>query len=182
MTKKQTKARPPEQPDAAKVPGMLQLTATAVFDAASAGEEGSTPSLPRFRMVAYTGAPMRIAGWRYPVIIDLAGLAVPSQSRPIRFSHDPTAGVGHTDSIRIDGGQLVATGVISRDTPAAREVVASSKNGFPWQASVGASIDDFEFVKERQQAIVNGQEHAGPLYIGCSRVGAGVGLTYVVAV
>ncbi len=144
---------------------MLQLTATAVFDVASAGEDGSTPSLPRFRMVAYTGAPMRIAGWRYPVIIDLAGLAVPSQSRPIRFSHDPTAGVGHTDSIRIDGGQLVATGIISRDTPAAREVVASSKNGFPWQASVGASIDEFEFVKERQQAIVNGQEHAGPFYV-----------------
>ena len=49
--------------------------------------------LPRFSMVAYTGGPMRIAGWRYPVVIDLAGLAIPSQSRPIRFSHDPTATV-----------------------------------------------------------------------------------------
>ena len=165
MAKKQTKPRPPAQPETAKVPSTLELTATAVFDVASAGEEGSAQSLPRFRMVGYTGTPMRIAGWRYPVIIDLAGLAVPSQSRPIRFSHDPTAGVGHTDSIRIDGGQLVATGVISRDTPAAREVVASSKNGFPWQASVGASVDEFEFVKERQTAVVNGQEHAGPLNV-----------------
>ena len=57
-----------------------------------------TDSLPRFRMVAYTGAPMRIAGWRYPVVIDLAGMAIPSQSRPIRFSHDASAGVGHTDA------------------------------------------------------------------------------------
>ncbi len=95
-------------------------------------------ALPRFRMVAYTGSPMRVGGWRYPVIIDLAGLAIPSQSRPIRFGHDPLAGVGHTDAIRVEQGQLVATGVVSRDTAAAREVVASSKNGFPWQASVGA--------------------------------------------
>ena len=165
MAKKPIKPRPLAQPEPAKVPSTLQLTATAVFDVESAAEEGSTPLLPRFRMVAYTGAPMRIAGWRYPVIIDLAGLAVPSQSRPIRFSHDPTAGVGHTDSIGIDGGQLVATGVISRDTTAAREVVASSKNGFPWQASVGASVDEFEFVKERQKVIVNGQERSGPLNV-----------------
>jgi hypothetical protein len=165
MAKSLNKTRPPVPLEAPRVPSTLQLTATAVIDLASAAEAGSASALPRFRMVAYTGAPMRIAGWRYPVIIDLAGLAIPSQSRPIRFSHDPTAGVGHTDSIRIDGGQLVATGVISRDTAAAREVVISSKNGFPWQASVGASVDEFEFVKERQKAIVNGREHTGPLNI-----------------
>ena len=165
MAKKQTKTRPPAQPEKQNVPSTLQLTATAMIDIASAGDEGSAPALPRFRMVGYTGAPMRIAGWRFPVIIDLAGLGIPSQSRPIRFSHDPTSGVGHTDNIRIDGGQLVATGIVSRDTAAAREVVASSKNGFPWQASVGASVDEFEFVKERQTVIVNGQEHAGPLNV-----------------
>ena len=163
MAKSKNKPRPPAQPEAAAVPSSLELTATAVFDVASASDEGA--ALPRFRMVAYTGAPMRIAGWRYPVIIDLAGLAIPSQSRPIRFSHDPTAGVGHTDSIRIDGGQLISTGVISRDTPAAREVVSSSKNGFPWQASVGTTVDEFEFVKDRQTVMVNGQEHAGPLNV-----------------
>jgi hypothetical protein len=165
MAKPSTKTRPPAQPEAQGVPGTLQLTATAVIDMVSAAEEGSAPALPRFRMVAYTGAPMRIAGWRYPVVIDLAGLAIPSQSRPIRFSHDPTAGVGHTDSIRIDGGQLVATGIISRDTPTAREVVVSSKNGFPWQASVGATVDEFEFVKERQKTVVNGREYNGAINV-----------------
>lgn len=150
---------------AERLPHNLQLTATAVFEAASANESGSETALPRFRMLAYTGAPMRIAGWRFPVVIDLAGLAIPSQSRPIRFSHDPSAGVGHTDTIQIESGQLVATGVVSRDTVAAREVVVSSKNGFPWQASVGASVDEFEFVKERQSVIVNGQEHTGPINV-----------------
>src|SRR5690606_12163308 len=114
-----------------KLPTSLSLTAAAVIDIdAAAGNEGAA-SLPKFRMVAYTGGAMRVGGWRYPVILDLAGLAIPSQSRPIRFGHDPLSGVGHTEAIQIDQGQLVATGVVSRDTPAAREVVVSSKNGFP---------------------------------------------------
>ena len=116
-------------------------------------------------MVAYTGTPMRVSGWRYPVIIDLAGLAIPSQTRPIRFGHDPLSGVGHTDTIRVEQGQLVATGIVSRDTPAAREVVVSSKNGFPWQASVGASVDEFEFVKDGQKVMVNGSQYSGPLNV-----------------
>jgi len=150
-------------PDARSLPAPLQLTASAVFDLEAAGE--SSPGLPRFRMVAYTGGPMRIAGWRYPVILDLAGLDFPSQSRPIRFGHDPLSGVGHTDAIRVDQGQLVATGLVSRDTSAAREVVVSSKNGFPWQASVGTSVEEFEFVKEGQKVMVNGSQHAGPLNV-----------------
>jgi len=76
-------------------PGCLTIEAAA--DAGADGKPGSR--LPRFSMIAYTGSPMRVLGWRYPVIIDLAGLAIPSQSRPIRFGHDMTADVGHTDAI-----------------------------------------------------------------------------------
>ncbi|MCE9530359.1 MAG: hypothetical protein K8T89_04390 [Planctomycetes bacterium] len=142
----------------------LHLTAQAHIDIV--GENSASGSvLPRFHMVAYTGAPMRVAGWRHPVILDLAGLSIPSQSRPIRFGHDPLSGVGHSDAIRVENGQLTATGVISRDTPAAREVVASAKNGFPWQASVGAGVEEFEFVKENQQVLVNGQSHTGPINV-----------------
>lgn len=159
MTKK-SNARPESG-----TPTSVQMTADAKFDLLStAGDDGES-KLPRFRMLAYTGSPMRIAGWRHPVVVDLAGLAIPSQSRPIRFGHDATAGVGHTDNIRVSGGQLEATGVISRDTVAAREVVASSKNGFPWQASIGASVEEFEFVKDKQRVMVNGQEHAGPINV-----------------
>jgi len=129
-----------------------------------AGGDGKPP-LPRFSMVAYTGGTMRIAGWRHPVVIDLAGLAIPSQSRPIRFGHDANSGVGHTDSIAVRGGQLVAAGVISRDTGAAREVVASSKNGFPWQASIGAAVEQSEYVKENQSVLVNGKEFFGPVNV-----------------
>ena len=150
--------------DSAKITPALMLTATADITFVAAAD-GQTAPLPRFKMVAYTGGAMRVAGWRHPVVIDLAGLAVPSQARPIRFGHDPLSGVGHTDSIRVEAGQLVATGVISRDTQAAKEVVASSRNGFPWQASVGASVEEFEFIKDNQKATVNGQELTGPVNV-----------------
>ena len=158
------KTPPPARPENLTVPKALALTATAQIDIEAASGEG-TPALPRFRMVAYTGGAMRVAGWRYPVVLDLAGLSIPSQSRPIRFGHDPTAGVGHTDAINVEGGQLVATGMISRDTAAAREVVVSSRNGFPWQASVGAAVEEFEFIKDTQKATVNGQEFTGPVNV-----------------
>lgn len=150
--------------DSMKILSALTFTATADITFSAAADGQSAP-LPRFKMVAYTGGAMRVAGWRAPVVIDLAGLAVPSQARPIRFGHDPLSGVGHTDAIRVEAGQLVATGVISRDTPAAKEVVASSRNGFPWQASVGASVEEFEFIKDNQKATVNGQEITGPVNV-----------------
>jgi hypothetical protein len=154
-----------------QTPGVLALvsepggvTIEAFGDATQVGAEGK-PRLPRFSMVAYTGGPMRIAGWRYPVIVDLAGMGIPTQNRPIRFGHDMASGVGHTDQIRIDDGKLLAAGVVSRDTAAAKEIVASARNGFPWQASIGASVEEFEFVKDGHSAIVNGREFSGPVNV-----------------
>jgi len=114
-------------------------------------------------MVAYTGGPMRIAGWRYPVVVDLAGLAIPRQNAPIRESHG--ARVGHAESIRVEDGKLVASGVISCTGQVARELVADAKNGFPWQASIGATVEQFEFVREAQAAVVNGREFKGPVNV-----------------
>ncbi len=153
-------ASPPENPSSSSI----EITAAAQIDVEAAAGEGAT-ALPRFKMIAYTGGAMRVAAWRYPVILDLAGLNIPSQMRPIRFSHDPASGVGHTDTIRIEQGQLIASGVVSRDTPTAREIVTSSKNGFPWQASVGTSVEEFEFIREGQKVLVNGQEFAGPVNV-----------------
>ena len=142
-------------------PGAIQIEALADVEASGDGK----PRLPRFSMVAYTGGPMRIAGWRYPVIVDLAGMAIPTQNRPIRFGHDMQSGVGHTDAIKIEGGQLLAAGVVSRDTAAAKEIVISARNGFPWQASIGAAVEEFEFIKENQRVMANGREFAGPVNV-----------------
>ncbi len=144
--------------------GILAFACAPAWVEAAAGADGK-PLLPRFSMIAYTGGPMRLQGWRHPVIVDLAGLKIPTQSRPIRLGHDAAQGVGHTDAIRVEANQLVASGVVSRDTSAAREVVASSRNGFPWQASIGASVEQHEFVRESQTVHVNGQDFTGPVNV-----------------
>lgn len=153
------------RPETQGAPRSLELAGTCEIEAESPATSDGKVALPRFRMVAYTGGPMRIAGWRHPVVVDLAGLAIPSQNRPIRFGHDATSGVGHSDAIRVEAGQLVAAGVVSRDTQAAKEIVVSSKNGFPWQASIGASVEEFEFVKDSQKVIVNGRTFDGPVNV-----------------
>ncbi|MCG3178319.1 MAG: hypothetical protein BIFFINMI_00645 [Phycisphaerae bacterium] len=158
--------REQQQLDAAGPLNFFCEPGTVTIEAAAPASDGKAGSpLPRFSMVAYTGGPMKVGGWRYPVIIDLAGLAIPSQSRPIRFNHEATSGIGHSDAIGVQDGRLIATGVVSRDTAAAREVVVSAKNGFPWQASVGASVDQFEFVKESQSVLVNGRQFQGPVNV-----------------
>ncbi|MCY2924686.1 MAG: hypothetical protein NT031_04485, partial [Planctomycetota bacterium] len=155
----------PKPPERLELTAPMEILAEAAAAPASGAEGGGQPRMARFSMVAYTGGTMRIAGWRLPVVVDLAGLAIPSQSRSVRFSHDAGSGVGHTDSIAVREGRLMATGVVSRDTPAAREVVTAAKNGFPWQASIGAGIEQFETVREGQTVTVNGREFKGPVNV-----------------
>ena len=147
--------------------GQVNFTCEAgnvTIEAADAGDDGQQ-KLPRFTMIAYTGDAMSLAWWAYPVVVDLQGLKIPSQNLPVRFGHDYYHGVGHTESIRVENNQLIATGVISRDTEAAREIVASAKKGFPWQASISASVEDQEFFKADKTVNVNGREFRGPIYV-----------------
>ncbi|MEX1016022.1 MAG: Mu-like prophage major head subunit gpT family protein [Phycisphaeraceae bacterium] len=146
-------------------PQPLEMRGTAQIEAAQDEEGGSSNSLPRFSMVAYTGDAMRLRGWRHPVVVDLASLDVSAQSRPIRLGHSARDGVGHTERIAIEDGKLIAEGTISRDTPAAKEVVASSRNGFPWQASIGAGAQRVELVRPGRRVEVNGRSFEGPIYV-----------------
>ncbi len=121
--------------------------------------------MPRFRMVAYTGGTMRITGFSYPVVVDLEGLTIERQDIPIRLDHNPRQGVGHTKRVAIENGQVVAEGLISRDTSWARDVAKSAINGFPWQASIGAAVVDAEFVPNGQRITVNGRTFDGPVHV-----------------
>jgi len=122
-------------------------------------------NLPHFRMVAYTGGLMRIAGFPHPVVVDLTGLDVPSQNLPIRLDHERRQGVGHTQRVAVEDGKLIAEGLISRDTSWARDVAKSGINGFPWQASIGAAVIETELVPHGHQVEVNGQTFEGPVHV-----------------
>ncbi|MDP6717677.1 MAG: Mu-like prophage major head subunit gpT family protein, partial [Pirellulaceae bacterium] len=127
--------------------------------------EGDKPPLRRFSMTAYTGGAMQLSGWRYPVVVDLAGLRVPKKSRPILKDHDGGQIVGHTSEIGVAEQSLDVSGVVSGSGATAQEIITTSENGFPWQASLGATADKVVFITEGKKATANGREFTGPLYI-----------------
>jgi len=129
-----------------------------------ASDDGAK-QMPRFRMVAYTGGTMRIAGFPHPVVVDLEGLAIDRQDIPVRLDHKPMQGVGHTQRVVIADGQVLAEGLISRDTSWARDVAKSGVNGFPWQASIGAAVIQADFIPNGQHVNVNGRTFTGPLHV-----------------
>lgn len=128
---------------------------------AAAGEG----KLSRFLMVANTGKPFRQPWSRDPVVMDLSGVLLDRQHIPSRMDHEPTLGVGHTERIAVEGGLLIATGVISRKTAAAEDVRESGRNGFPWQASVNAEVLHHQIVKAGESVQVNGRTLRGPLFV-----------------
>ena len=147
-----------------KVPGGIYIRAEAGgVDLQAVAGDGK--ALRRFTMTAYTGGAMALGGWPYPVVVDLAGLALGKKSRPILMNHDSGRIVGHTDTVGTDGGSLTVAGVISGVGSAAQEVIGASDNGFPWQASLGASVKKAVFVPEGKTAAANGKSFEGPLYM-----------------
>lgn len=119
----------------------------------------------KFSMTAYTGVPMWVAGFGDPIIINLKGFDVSRQSRPVLKQHNPDQVAGHTTSIRIEGNQVLVEGVFSASNDVSREIVAAAANGFPWQASIGASVREKRFVPMGRKARVNGRDHEGPLIV-----------------
>jgi hypothetical protein len=158
MKKPTSKSKPP---DAA-----LNLLATSV-ELEAAPADGDTQKLRRFTMTAYTGGDMQLAGWRYPVVVDLQGLQVGKQRRPILLDHtrDVDFVMGQTDSIAVMNEQLVVAGQVMGDSPKARQVIALNDRGFAWQASIGARAEQVEFVPEGKTSQANGREFAGPVNI-----------------
>ncbi len=144
-----------------KLPDSLVMTCPLTVEAAESGEK----QMPRFHMVAYTGGPMRVEGFPHPVVVDLEGLSVDRQDIPVRLDHNPRQGVGHTNRVAVENGEVVADGLISRDTSWARDVAKSGANGFPWQASIGASVIEAEFIPNGQTVTVNGRTMTGPLHV-----------------
>jgi hypothetical protein len=148
-----------------KQPEFVTMRGPLTVEAAASGTDGEVPALPQFRMVAYTGGLMRIAGFPHPVVVDLAGLDIPSQNLPIRLDHERRQGVGHTHRVSVERGNLVAEGLISRDTSWARDVARSGANGFPWQASIGAAVVEAELVPGGVSVRVNVQTFTGPVHV-----------------
>jgi len=117
--------------------------------------------LPAVSILAYSGGIMKVPGWG-DVVIDLANLDA-SRGVAILSDHDSTRRgvVGH-GSAEVRDNRLIVTGSISATGQAAREIVESSRNGFPWQASVGVEVIEYRQVRAGQSVEVNGRSITAP--------------------
>lgn len=141
----------------------LKLASNVTFLQAADGDAAAGPK--KFRIVAYTGAPIRQAWSREPVVIDLAGMTLPA-TVPIVMGHDYGL-----DSIlgqgvpTVQGNELIVEGEILADSETARKVLALAAGGYQWQASVGADVGRHLKFGEDQATTANGQAHVGPVRI-----------------
>lgn len=146
-----------------KIPARLTLNegSLATFEAPTA-----TDSKRRFEMVAYTGGEMiaslpGVSDKAKRVVVDLAGMSIKGNRKPILRQHDSDRIAGYSDKIT-KGNTLVLSGTLSARSGAGREVAELADEGFPWQASMGIGIEAVEYVKAGDSVTVNGAEFAGP--------------------
>ncbi len=139
-----------------------------------AAGDGGGPK--RFTLTAYTGGPMKVALFYRPVVLDLTGIKAESNEIPSFLGHDETQIVGHGEP-EISAQRIKMSGVVSGGGSAAKEVLASSKDGFPWKASVGVLPMRVEFVEPGVKAKANGRTFTGPINI--VRAGSLIEISFV---
>lgn len=94
---------------------------------ASAGPDGKKGF--RVNGLAYSGGKMRLPGWRFPVVVDLAGLQVP-QSVPLLANHENRTGsrMGMVVA-QVQGNVLSIEGEILSSSGQAQGIVEQGKAG-----------------------------------------------------
>jgi len=141
----------------------IKLASDVTFLQAAEGDAAG--GAKKFRIVAYTGAPIRQAWSREPVVIDLNGMTLPS-TIPIVMGHDYSLGsILGQGRPSVQGGQLVVEGEILADSETARQVLALAAAGYEWQASVGADVGRHLRFGEDQATTANGQALVGPVRV-----------------
>lgn len=148
----------------ASQPQHVQLSLAADFTVTASAEETTQPS---FRLVAYTGAPIRQAWSRNALVLDLEGMDVSNQSIPILFGHEASLEnvIGQATSVSSDGSQLIVEGVIIGVSQTTQQVLELARRGMKFQASVGADVGRIENIQAGERVSVNNRDFAGPVSI-----------------
>ena len=117
---------------------------------------------PKVAGLAYSGGKMNLPGWKYPVVVDLAGMEIPD-TVPLLTNHEnkTDARVGMVTA-SVKECSLEISGEIVSDSKGAQDIVAQSKAGADWQLSIGADVRECELVKGSRD--INGQYIDGPFY------------------
>ncbi len=133
----------------------LILAADVDLDIQAAEGEAADETV-KVKITAYTGDLMSVYGWD-AVVIDLAGLQAAEQV-PILADHntglDGIVGFGKCEN---DRKKLYLEGQLSLVNDTAKRIVALSKSGLKFQASVGVRPQKTEWVAAGKSVAVNGR-------------------------
>lgn len=115
----------------------------------------------RFEMVALTGKPLR-HWWYGTLAIELSGIKF-KKRMPVLKDHDVDQRIGYTTALRVDEHRgLIAEGQLLQTSEAAKEVLADSREGFPWQASTYLEPRKIVRLGDGEEAECNGRKVKGP--------------------
>lgn len=141
----------------------VEFTCDARLDLKAGADDGP----PAFSMKAYRGGKLKLGTFPHPVYVETSGVEIHggAETLPILRDHDTSRPVGH-GTPTIEANALAIDGSISLETDDARDVIKASKNGFPWQASIGGQIQGKpKFIQAGRSTRVNGRNVPGPAYI-----------------
>ena len=121
----------------------------------------STPEddFNKIKIVANAGSVMEFPDGDVVLDIDRLTIAKHSNAPPILHSHDWQRPIGHFLNCSIEDGAILVEASLSCANKDVDEVKASLKNGFPWQASLGFSLTDYETYDKGEKFSANGQDY-----------------------
>ena len=143
-----------------RLPGEFELNAS--FEIEAAEEENKQPTIS---IQAYDGEPMKLRGFPHPVVVDLNTAGFRGDQIVLLRDHDAKRPIGHSTTQRISATGIEIDGVLSVSNQDSNEIVAASKNGFQWQASIGARDFRAELVAKGKRVSVNNKTHYGPVIV-----------------
>ena len=150
-----------------------------------AGGTPGKPPLPKFSLSIYSGSPMRVAGYKLPVVIDCRGVKCAADRFPIYANHIYAETTG-PDAIEQLIGQssgpctvmqacnLEACGDVTGSTKTVLAVLDHAAKGFQWQASIDAMPTKGHVIPEDDDEEINGRTICGPAFVADESVLANV--------
>ena len=132
---------------------LLQFSANVEIEAAA----GDSTKQPRVSILAYSGGLMSVG--RYgTVAIDLKGLELSASAMPLLVDHNANIdGIAGSGTPSVLNNQLAVNGTLAPTSEAAQKLIALSKAGVSFGASVGVEPTKQEFIKAGSAVVVNGQ-------------------------
>lgn len=133
----------------------LLLTASVEIQAAA----GDKPA--RVSISAYSGQVMVVPGFG-PLVIDLARLDISAAVQLLADHKNDLSNVLGSGVATVTNGQLFVEGTLSRSSEAAQKIIALSKDGVGFQASVGVQPAEQDHIAPNEAVQVNGRNVSDP--------------------